>query len=171
MLIALLEKGICGEGCGNLGRALDILGRHGEPYLAECNYGDILAFCYVEENRPYDFLVIRINTSRMSGDHEAEYYKVSTITRDLIETKVEEYRDLICTLWEKLRPLTLIITRNPYIDIYTIGIPMSPSDVIDIAWRKEGAEIAARLKVESLDQLERPFIEVSYIEKPPEICK
>ncbi|NAZ34068.1 MAG: hypothetical protein GU356_07265, partial [Pyrobaculum sp.] len=48
MLLAVLEKGLCGGGCGDLGRLYPLLERYlgpGAPFLAECTFGEVSAFC------------------------------------------------------------------------------------------------------------------------------
>jgi len=162
MLIALLEKGICGGGCGGLGKALEVLGE-GEPYLAECRYGDYFAFCHPGDR--YDYLVLRLE-----GDHDPEDYKPSAVSKDLVLKKLLELKDVVCAIWERLRPLVLIFTTNPYIQDYTLGPGMMPWDVIEVAWRPQGAECAKIIDVRELPDLEIPFVKGNVWEKPPTLC-
>jgi len=167
VLVALLEKGICGGGCGGLGKALEVLGE-GEPYLAECRYGDYFAFCH--PGPQYDYLVLRLDTSRIEGDHGPEDYKPSAVSKDLVWKRLVELRDVVCAIWERLRPLVLIFTTNPYLRAYTLGPGMMPWDVIEVAWRPEGAVYAKLIDVRELPDLEIPFVKVDVWEKPPTIC-
>lgn len=167
MLVALLKKGICGDGCGNLGKAAEVLGI-GEPYLAECRYGEHLAFCH--PGTSYDYLVLRLDTSKLVGGHGSESYMPTAVSRELVLRKLREMRDLVCAIWEKLRPLVVILTTNPYLHAYTLGPGMRPWDVIEVAWHAEGAEYAKRINIRDLADLEAPPIMSNQGEKPPTLC-
>jgi hypothetical protein len=128
MLLALIRKGICGGGCGNLGQLADIIaktfGVEGKPYLAECDFGEIMAFCDTY-NPLHDYLVIRLKTDEMNPDE----YDAKKVTKQ----DVLKYRDKLCrivlAIGENLH--IMFLTTNPFLPEFSLGPTMRGEDIIE----------------------------------------
>ena len=138
MLLALIRKGICGGGCGNLGQLADIIaevfGAEGKPYLAECDYGKIMAFCDTD-NPLHDYLIIRLKTNEISPD---EYERDKVTKKDVLK-----HRDKLCKVILAIGDDNLhmmFLTTNPYLPEFSLGPTMKGEDIIEYHTRAFACE-------------------------------
>jgi hypothetical protein len=133
MLLVFLKKGLCGGGCGDLGKIYSTVEIHfgpGTPYLAECKFGEVSAFCFTKSTAKYcprDYLVIRLFTG--------EDYDPAQLTDEVLD----KYRERLRAIARELREASYaaFLTRRPYHAEFTIGSAILPSDIVEILHTEE----------------------------------
>ncbi|MGC9119584.1 MAG: hypothetical protein ACP5I3_11455 [Thermoproteus sp.] len=139
MLLAFLSKGICGGGCGNLGQLANIIakifGVEGKPYLAECDFGEFMSFCYTDEKDKIcqiDYLVIRLKTNQINPDE----YNYEAVTKERLNSYLDRICSLLNYMWELERQQArrivhaALLTTNPYLRNFSLGRTMTPNDIV-----------------------------------------
>jgi hypothetical protein len=154
MLLAVLEKGLCGGGCGDLGRLYPLLERYlgpGAPFLAECTFGEVSAFCFTgsaARRCPRDYLAVRLFTG--------EDYDAGKLTDEALA----RYMERLAGLADELREVAyaVFLTRRPYLAEFTLGPAMLPSDVLRILHVREDecGRLFRALAEADIAEMERP---------------
>jgi len=142
-----------------LGKLFDLVSEVlgvGRPYLAECDFGDLMAFCHTGEGRgcSVDYLVIRLRT----GDSAEDYKHSSVAVSDLV-SRVGKVCELLRRLRELERRLGRVVlyaaflTRNPYLSSFALGPSMTPGDVVAAYFAEPGDGCARAIREYLLEVL------------------